>query len=71
MICALIMRDLPFSEIAKELGISERAVEGRMRLLRQRVNRMIEQGEIDHHKRTLPAVKSSWAATDTGRAGGG
>ena len=52
MICALIMRDIPFSEIAEQIGITERAVEGKMRRLRLRVHRMIEQGSIDTYRRT-------------------
>lgn len=47
-ICALIMRDMSFAAIAKELGITERAVEGRMRRLRRRVNRMVEDGAVDY-----------------------
>ncbi|MGE0346560.1 MAG: hypothetical protein AB7N73_12160 [Gemmatimonadales bacterium] len=60
-ICAMVMRDMTFCEIAKELGITERAVEGRMRRLRRRVNRMVEEGAIDQ---TVRAAKSNEASTE-------
>ncbi|MGD9697341.1 MAG: RNA polymerase sigma factor [Thermoleophilia bacterium] len=61
LICALIMRDLPFAEIATQLGITERAVEGRMRRLRRRVNRMIEQGDLDHFGHAVPRINAALA----------
>lgn len=46
MMCALTLEDMPQAEIGHELGISERAVEGHMRRLRKRAEKLADRGVI-------------------------
>lgn len=47
IICAGILRDLSHAEIGRDLGISARAVEGRLHRLRRRARGLADRGVID------------------------
>lgn len=46
-ICRLILQDFSYAEIADQIGISERAVEGHMYRLRKHTYQMVQRGQIE------------------------